>query len=177
MSDARTRTRAALALVFWLAHGFSTAVRCAGADPPDFHVFLSGKERMVVNTAIAGAVRRLANPECQRLFTDFVDRAGHTLSANLEALGKTPAEHLAELYFVAGDTTNQCRLDETNAAFTTPHSRVIYMCSARFADRFARKTAGGEILIIHELLHTLGLGENPPTSAQITRAVMNRCGK
>ena len=35
---------------------------------------------------------------------------------------------------------------------------------------------GGEILLIHELLHSLGLGENPPTSAQITNTVMARCG-
>jgi hypothetical protein len=33
-----------------------------------------------------------------------------------------------------------------------------------------------EILLIHEFLHTLGLGENPPTSDAITQRVAVRCG-
>jgi hypothetical protein len=30
---------------------------------------------------------------------------------------------------------------------------------------------------IHEILHTLGLEENPPSSSQITRRVLARCGR
>jgi hypothetical protein len=30
--------------------------------------------------------------------------------------------------------------------------------------------------VIHETLHTLGLGENPPSSAEIDSAVARRCG-
>jgi hypothetical protein len=33
-----------------------------------------------------------------------------------------------------------------------------------------------EIIVIHEFLHTLGLGENPPTSQAITQRVAIRCG-
>ena len=32
-----------------------------------------------------------------------------------------------------------------------------------------------EALVIHEMLHTLGLGENPPTSTEITKRVEGRC--
>jgi len=32
-----------------------------------------------------------------------------------------------------------------------------------------------ESLVIHEVLHTLGLGENPPASVEITRRVEARC--
>jgi hypothetical protein len=32
-----------------------------------------------------------------------------------------------------------------------------------------------EAILIHEILHTLGLGENPPSSAEITRQVWRRC--
>jgi hypothetical protein len=32
-------------------------------------------------------------------------------------------------------------------------------------------------LIIHESLHTLGLGENPPSSSEITQHVERRCWK
>ena len=57
-------------------------------------------------------------------------------------------------------------------AFTSPGSRVVFVCSQRFA-RLARDRA--EQVIIHELLHTLGLPEGPPTSAAIDRAVASRC--
>ena len=33
-----------------------------------------------------------------------------------------------------------------------------------------------EITIIHEMLHSLGLGENPPESVAITAQVLKRCG-
>jgi len=36
--------------------------------------------------------------------------------------------------------------------------------------------AYAEMILIHELLHTLGLGENPPTSLEITARVTERCG-
>jgi hypothetical protein len=31
--------------------------------------------------------------------------------------------------------------------------------------------------LIHEILHTLGLGENPPSSREITARVLSRCRK
>ena len=34
-----------------------------------------------------------------------------------------------------------------------------------------------EIIVLHEALHTLGLGENPPLSAVITDRVAARCGR
>jgi hypothetical protein len=130
---------------------------------------------MTVKDSIEGAIRRLAKPSCLRLFTEFRDSDGRPLTDALTAWGESPADVLAALYFVEGDGSSRC-LDETTAAFTVVRSRVIYVCGTRFAERFARKTIGGEILLIHELLHALGLGENPPTSAQITDTVMARCG-
>ena len=32
-----------------------------------------------------------------------------------------------------------------------------------------------EAMVIHEMLHTLGLGENPPTTFEITDRVLSRC--
>src|SRR5262249_35531304 len=69
---------------------------------------------------------------------------------------------------------HRCRADDVTALFTVPNSRVVYVCAARFVDRFAVKTADGELLMIHELLHTLGLGENPPKSSEITAVVRRR---
>jgi hypothetical protein len=41
---------------------------------------------------------------------------------------------------------------------------------------FLAPGSAGEIIIIHEVLHTLGLRENPPSSEEITRQVTRRCG-
>jgi hypothetical protein len=38
-----------------------------------------------------------------------------------------------------------------------------------------RNSRHAEALLIHEMLHSLGLGENPPTSHQITARVRARC--
>jgi hypothetical protein len=40
----------------------------------------------------------------------------------------------------------------------------------------SRASVTAEIILIHEFLHTLGLGENPPTSDAITARVSIRCG-
>ncbi len=139
------------------------------------HIFLIGKAHKAVDDAVRGAMRRLSTPRCQQLFEEFTDQGGRALTVNLPLTAELPAEFLAGLYFVEGDDTIQCRADQIVAAFTEPGSRVIHVCGQRFL-QFAVKTKGGEILLIHELLHTLGLGENPPTSARITNAVMSRCG-
>jgi hypothetical protein len=145
------------------------------AQTPSFHIFLTGKPRMAVRDALDGAVRRLGKAECDRLFSDFRDANGQRPSAVLAASGATAGEYLARLYFVDADA-DRCRADEALAAFTTPGSRVVHICGDRFAERFARNIRGAEILLIHELLHTLGVGENPPSAATITASVYRRCG-
>ena len=138
------------------------------------HFRLRRQARISVQSAVDGARRRLTRPSCQNLFTDFVDRHGDTLATILAASGQTAEKHLDNLYFVEANTLPQC--SGNRMAFTTPGRRVIYICGARFVPYFARNNTGAEILIIHELLHSLGLGENPPTSADITDRVIARCG-
>lgn len=137
---------------------------------------LQGKAQMVVADAVNGALRRLATATCQLVLEDFRDASARPLEARLEVLDQTVTEYVASVYFVDGDDSAQCRLNEATAAFTETGSRVIHVCAKEFARQFALRTAGGEILVIHELLHSLGLGENPPTSAQITDRVWFRCG-
>jgi hypothetical protein len=124
---------------------------------------------------MAGARRRLAEPECQALFTDFADRNGRTLAAVLQASGWTPVEYLDLLVFVDANISADCRGARIRIAVTAPGSRVIHVCSRRFVAYFMQDTSAGEILLIHELLHTLGLGENPPSSDEITDRVNARC--
>jgi hypothetical protein len=174
----RTRGLTALALGAILGVGQSVIAQEPGIARQQgyhYHIFLTGQARMTVNDALDGAIQRLSAPKCLRLFDDFTDETGRALTATLAAAGQTPADFLAALYFVEADDTIQCRTDEVVAAFTARGNRVVHVCGKRFV-RFAAKTKGAEILLIHELLHTLGLGENPPTSSWITNAVMNRCG-
>jgi hypothetical protein len=41
----------------------------------------------------------------------------------------------------------------------------------------SRNSRHAEALVIHEMLHSLGLGENPPPSDEITARVRARCGE
>jgi hypothetical protein len=62
-------------------------------------------------------------------------------------------------------------------AFTTPGSQVVSFCGEQFTGRINRQDLGRlAIIVLHEELYSLGLGEDPPTSAEITRRVESRCG-
>jgi hypothetical protein len=139
-----------------------------------FHVFLGGKPGMTVKYALGEAASLLARPSCAQVFDDFRDPDGWPLSRALDASGKTPKQRLSELYFAEADLA-RCSADGRMVAYTAPGSRVIWICGQRFAESFAASVHGGAVLLIHELLHTAGLGENPPSSGAITAAVAQRC--
>jgi hypothetical protein len=54
----------------------------------------------------------------------------------------------------------------------------VFVCRT-FAEVQLRQPGVAESMVIHEILHTLGLGENPmpgqPTSIEITQRVEARC--
>jgi hypothetical protein len=147
-----------------------------GRGGQQYQVRMTPREGMIVKMAITGAIRRLGTESCQRVFDDFTDPSGLALSANLRATGKAAGGALAALYFAEGDGTSQCRSEARVVAFTEPGSHVVHVCGARFA-KFGANIEVAEILLIHELLHSLGLAENPPTSGQITDTVRSRCSR
>jgi hypothetical protein len=129
-----------------------------------------------VTRAVSGALQRLSRPACQQVFTDFSDLAGQPLIARLAASGQTAAQYLVEqVQFVDGENAPLCRRGNPAAAFTTPGNGVVHVCPA-FADLGGHNPTATEIVVIHELLHTLGLGENPPSSREISQRVTLRCG-
>jgi hypothetical protein len=131
----------------------------------------------LVRMAVIGAKARLERPECQRVLTDFQDAEGRPLLEILAASTLTAADYLFDrVWFVDGGDTPQCQRDSSMAAFTGPGRKVVHVCSSRFARRFERQTRAAELIVIHEMLHTLGLGENPPSTRQITEQVTRRCG-
>jgi hypothetical protein len=130
--------------------------------------------RVAVQRALYGASLRLADPECQSLMTDFEDDDGLPLEAKLNELGMTATEYLADLRFADGTASPLCRYG-ANLAFTIRNTRTIQVCTPAFKQWSRADKRVVEVIVIHELLHTLGLGENPPTTDAITDRVWERC--
>jgi hypothetical protein len=138
--------------------------------------FPTSDVRFMVDRAIDGAKARLANPECQLVFADFQDASGNSLLANLNATGQSVEEYLDRMWFIDASMAGPCQRGDLLVAYTSPGHRVVYVCGSKFVHPLFRlEQRLAELLIIHELLHSLGLGENPPTSREITRQVARRC--
>lgn len=130
----------------------------------------------VVVRAVRDAAAKLARPGCREVFADFRDAAGRTLEQNLEALGATGEGYLRWTLFYDGQGKRICESRGILAA-TTPGSRAVFICTAQFSVLAQREPGLAAALIIHEELHSLGLGERPPDSKAITAQVIARCGK
>ena len=121
----------------------------------------------------AAAAARLAEPGCARIFSEFRDASGVTLQQRLDALGRSGSAQLQAIYFYDGANRRGCQGNGT-LAVTEPGSVVVHVCP-QFVLRQRQDPDQAPIALIHELLHTLGLGENPPSSEAITRHVRARC--
>jgi hypothetical protein len=147
----------------------------AGAQTPVLLGFLDVETQAYVRRAVDGAAARLDRPGCQDVLGDFTDASGRLLSTALAASGRGAAGHFALLRFYDDRQAPQCTSGAT-LAFTEIGSRVVRVCGRYFRERFLKSRRTTEIVMIHEFLHTLGLGENPPTSQAITEQVALRCG-
>ena len=176
---AKRRQVRALAVTVILAVNANFAAGSDAPVPADANAALRVQIRSpmtaeAVRAAIRGASLRLEQPECRRIVSDFTDASGRNLQDNLESLGQTPAGYLGLIVFVDGQGHRRCG-EQQVFALTTPSSRVIHVCP-QFGVKQRRDPALAEAIIIHEALHSLGLGENPPSSLEITRRVFDRCG-
>jgi len=128
-----------------------------------------------VRRALAMAAGRLERAECRALYEDFRDSAGATLAERLRVEGAAPADHLRSLHWQNGAGHPLCRSRRVFLV-TRVGSRVVLVCPEQFGDLAARQPGFAAGLLLHEQLHALGLGENPPASEDITRRVLSRCG-
>jgi len=169
----RFRLEATLALLL-LAR--APAAHADSLDPP---IFVGKGLDATVSAAVRSASRKLESPACRMIFSDFEDGHGHTLQENLDALGQTGSGYLSWLIFHSGDGPPICRACQNPniLAATEPGSRVIRICPRRFRERQLQSPGFAAAMIIHEELHSLGLGENPPDSKEITQQVIARCGR
>jgi hypothetical protein len=140
------------------------------ANPPRT---LTGWDARAVETARAGALKRLEREECRKLFTDFTDTRGRTLQQNLDEWGASHADYVGLIPFLDGSSQPLCRKAKT-ALVASPGVRRVFVCRS-FAEVQLKQPDIAESMVIHEILHTLGLGENPPTSLEITQRVESRC--
>jgi hypothetical protein len=133
------------------------------------------REDPAVQTALQFASRKLSNTRCQEVFADFRDPAGRTLANKLETLGETAGSYLTLIQFFDAGEEGPCHAGLL-LAFTVPGSRAVYLCGPRFRTRVRQSPGRAAAVLIHEELHSLGLGEDPPSSAEITDRVLGRCG-
>jgi hypothetical protein len=124
-----------------------------------------------VHWALKGAARRLEGAGCQSVLSLPRLRAqdGRLLQGGSE-LSTDSAGYLAQLSFVDGSDSRLCR--QGAILFTSPGHRVVRVCGRRFVSEWRGNPRRAQVLLIHELLHTLGLGENPPSSEEITNIVL-----
>ncbi len=130
--------------------------------------------RYAVARAIQGAADQLADGRCQKLLDEFPDATGQPLRSVLAAHGLAVAEYLKQVFFYDAPEW-ACR--GGTLAVTKPGSRAIFVCGARFEREMSKNSRNAEAIVIHEVLHSLGLGENPPSSDHITARVRAQCGQ
>ena len=159
-----------------LAVALLCAPRAVSATPLNVDLGLGLRSQEDVRLAIEGALRRLDAPPCRGLLDELRDERGRPLALKLESVGLDARGYLASMYFEDGEDLQACHTDSITVAFTRPGSRVVYICSRRFSDSFPRSSTAAEVSILHEFLHSLGLGENPPSPSAISRMVRDRCG-
>jgi hypothetical protein len=125
--------------------------------------------------ALSGASQRLEDPRCGSIFSapDFHDGSGQPLTEKLVALRMSGPDYLDVVVFLDG--TGERRCQEGALAFTQPGARTVYVCGRRFWRAWNESPRHAQAVLIHEALHTLGLGEDPPSSAAITQAVRAHC--
>ena len=130
------------------------------------------RERQAVQRSVELAARQLRQSDCLKVFSEFQLPNGSTPLENLRATGLTAEEFLYTLNWENGVDSPRC--DPGALLATTLNSRRVFVCPG-FARMLATRPAFGSTLVIHEQLHALGLGENPPTSLYITARVFHWC--
>ncbi len=127
-----------------------------------------------IAAAVSDAAERLGREPCALVLSDFTDtRTGLTLAQNLAATGRTAPEHVRSLLFRSPRALHPVP-GKRVFAFTSPSSTVVFLCR----DDLLRIQVHRRLvtaIVIHEVLHTLGLQEDLPSSVAITERVLARC--
>ena len=165
-------------LMAWVC-AVATSRDARGADKTleaaPFRVRVPNNEvSQAVTRALVAADRLLAEPACQEVLTDFRDASARTLKEILDGNDVSARGYLRWIVFSDGRGLKACSSKAT-LAVTEPGSRVVFICPTAFVEAAWGNPEDAEATLIHEMLHSLGLGENPPRSRDITERVRVRC--
>jgi hypothetical protein len=128
----------------------------------------------ITRQALDRAIQLLGRPHCTEILDDFTDLDGHRLSERLATLHLDFQAYAALVVFLDDPRDRACRTGVM--ALTVPGERVVRLCNDELKRVWQQDPAYAAASFIHELLHTLGLAENPPSSREITKRVLARCG-
>jgi len=178
MADRSRLPAAALPAAVLLALIFGPDLALAVAVLPPVQARMVGPySRFLLRSleiALQRAAEKLSDERCRTIFGDFTDLAGRPLSLVLSGADRTGESYLSTLAFRDGTFSRPCA-DGAILAWTSPGSRAITLCGIRFAAAAHRDPDLASVIVIHEELHSLGLGENPPSSAEISARIAGRC--
>lgn len=138
-------------------------------------VKLKPLDQGTVRRALDLALATLASPGCAQVYGDFELPRGGTPQGELDRMGIGPKEFLETLVFTDGGREPACRMGQAALAMK-PGTRLVFVCPRFAAFQIANARMSASV-IIHESLHALGLGENPPSGNEITQRVERRCWK
>ena len=131
--------------------------------------------RRATVSALNRAVARFEDGGCRTILTEFVDGDGRPLADRLTSSGVDFDQYVSMLVFYDGTRSRTC--DKGALAFTAPGSRAVLVCVDQLKQVQLGRPDYVVAAFIHEILHTLGLGEDPPSSSDITRRVLARCSR
>jgi hypothetical protein len=129
--------------------------------------------RAAAIAALESASVRLTDGDCRKVLTDFENQSGQTLADHLSSLEVDIQTYVRMVTFIDDSRHRVC--EKGGLFFTSPGSRVVRVC----VDQLKLMKSRPHHLValfIHEVLHSLGLGESPPSSEAITARVIARCG-
>ncbi len=129
----------------------------------------------VLEKALEQAAGKLESPECRLVLADFRDSSGRTLAERLSRTGLSAPDFLSRLEFRDGRNEDVCHRRHVDA-FTVVGGSTVWTCPGGSLSPGGENLRAGANTLIHEMLHALGLGENPPLPLEITRRVRERCG-
>ena len=153
----------------------ATSEKALGREPWHLIRIPDPVVRRATIAALESASARFADADCGKIFTDFEDRDGRSLADRLSAVAADIRAYLTMITFI--DDTRHKTCVSGVLAFTAPGSRVVRVCVDEFKRISTEQPDYAVASVMHEILHTLGLGENPPSSRQITARVRARCGR
>lgn len=151
------------------SHASGTPPPAAPTETPRSRIQIRDvRLRRSAESAIRAASARVETSGCGSLLSEFADQRGQPLATRLTTLQMSLQDYLHTVIFVDGSAHRAC---QGPAAVTMPGSRVVYLCG-----RLTREPANEAwVTIVHEVLHSLGLAENPPTPAFISNRVRTQC--